>query len=81
MEMFDKFELTYWSNNEVFSIPLEKWQYFAIAQVLGLSLNKDAKGLSISCFSKETVAGRLKKMGILVTPEQYDQLKGDDNNG
>ena len=77
----DKLELIYWAEDGGVHLPLEEWQYQAIVQLLGLSVIEADESLKFSCFTKETVAKRLKKMGILVTPEQYDRLKGDINNG
>ena len=81
MMLSNSLELIYWSDDGGTSLPLEEWQYQAIVQLLGLSVVETDGSLKFSCFTKETVAKRLKKMGVLVTPEQYDRLKGDDNNG
>lgn len=74
----DKLELIYWSDDgDGATLPLEEWQFQAMVQVLGLSVTEDEMGLKMSSFSKKTVIERLRKMGILVTPEQYKQIKGE----
>lgn len=76
----EKLEMIYWSDKGGTELPLEEWQYQAIVQLLGLSVVEADEGLKFSCFTKESVAKRLKKMGVLVTPEQYHWLKGDTDN-
>ena len=76
----DKLELIYWAEDGGVHLPLEEWQYQAICQLLGLSVIEDDNGVEITSFTRETVAKRLKKMGILVTPEQYNRLKGDEGD-
>ena len=78
----DKLELIYWAEAEDGGVhlPLEEWHYQAICQLLGLSVIEDDNGVKMTSFTRETVAKRLKKMGILVTPEQYKRLKGDEGD-
>lgn len=64
--MIEGVELTWWDENGGNSIPLEQWQLWAIHQILGLQIIKDAKGYQISYFGEETVKNRIKKAGILV---------------
>ncbi len=55
-------------------LPIEEWQLQAIVQLLGLSITEEDSSLKMTYFSKDEVAKRLKKMGVLVTPEQYEQI-------
>lgn len=74
----DVLELIYTdSRGNSHELPLEEWQYQAIVQLLGLSVTEDYDGLKVAYFAKEAVAKRLKKMGILVTPDQYKKMKGN----
>lgn len=59
-------ELVYYGKNGAAELPLEDWQYAVIAQVLGLSIQEDSSGISVSYFPKDFVVERIKKMGILV---------------
>lgn len=63
-------ELICWTDSGGTELPLEKWQYDVIAQVLGLSIvpNKDG-GVSVSCFTKDFVMKRMEKMGVLLPAE------------
>lgn len=65
----NKLELIYWGNNGGIELPLEDWQYAAIAQVLGLSIQEDDDGTTFSYFPKEFVMKRIKKMGVLIPNE------------
>lgn len=64
--MIDNLELIYWSDKGGIELPLEDWQYAAIAQVLGLSIQEDEDGsITFSHFPKNFVMERMKKMGVL----------------
>lgn len=66
MAISKNLELLYYGKNGGTELPLEDWQYAAIAQLLGLSIQEDGSGISISYFPKDFVMERIKKMGILV---------------
>lgn len=61
----NKLKLIYWGENGGVELPLEDWQYAVIAQVLGLSIQEDENGVTLSHFPQEFVMERMKKMGIL----------------
>lgn len=74
----DVLELIYTdSRGNSHELPLEEWQFQAIVQLLGLSVKEETDSLKITCFAKQDVAKRIKKMGILVTPDQYEKMKGN----
>ena len=63
-------ELIIYTDHGQNTISIEPWQLYAIQQVLGLEIN----GSEVSMFTKDFVATRLKKMGLLAgiennTPE------------
>lgn len=68
--MIEGFELTWWDENGGNSIDLEDWQMFAIQQVLGIEIIPKQNGYEIRQFTKQVVAERLKKMGILKQKDQ-----------
>ncbi len=68
--MIEGFELTWWDENGGNSIDLEDWQMFAIQQVLGIEIIPQQNGYEIRQFTKQVVAERLKKMGILKQKDQ-----------
>jgi hypothetical protein len=68
--MIEGFELTWWDENGGNSIDLEDWQIFAIQQVLGIEIIPQQNGYEIRQFTKQVVAERLKKMGILKQKDQ-----------
>ena len=73
------FSLIYWDRMKFGFVPieitLEEWQYQAIVQLLGLSITQTEQGFIANSFTKEFVYQRLEKMGILVSPEQYQKMK------
>ncbi len=68
--MIEGFELTWWDENGGNSIDLEDWQMFAIQQILGIEIIPQQDGYEIRQFTKQVVAERLKKMGILKQKDQ-----------
>lgn len=68
--MIEGFELTWWDENGGNSIDLEDWQMFAIQQVLGIEIIPQQNGYEIRQFTKQVVAERLKKIGILKQKDQ-----------
>ena len=64
-------ELIIYTDHSQNSIQIEPWQLYAIQQVLGLEIN----GSEVSMFTKEFVATRLKKMGLLIDVEAPENQK------
>lgn len=58
-------ELIIYTDHSQNTINIEPWQLYAIQQVLGLEIN----GSEVSMFTKDFVATRLKKMGLLAEIE------------
>lgn len=76
--MIEGFELTWWDENGGNSIDLKDWQMFAIQQVLGIEIIPQQNGYEIRQFTKQVVAKRLKKMGILnATGDERQQERND----
>lgn len=77
----NNFELHFYTDDgDDIVIPLTNWQIQAIQQLLGLSVESTDDGIEFSYFPKDVVSKRLKKMGILVTPEQYRRMNSIDSD-
>ena len=64
-------ELIIYTDHGPSSIQIEPWQLYAIQQLLGLEIN----GSEVSMFTKDFVATRLKKMGLLIDVEAPENQK------
>lgn len=63
-------QLIYVSRKDKVELPLEDWQYSAIAQLLGLSIQEDGNEMAVSYFPKDFVLSRIRKMGILLPADE-----------